>query len=80
MEICYLMGELLHLRSLKQLPSPEKTPLSSEEKADLQTTVVLVAGCMVVQNPDDQKGQKWCLFPHLFSYSFPVVLLITLGL
>lgn len=32
MEICYLMGELFHLASLKQFPSPEKISFLSEEK------------------------------------------------
>lgn len=78
-EICYLMSETLYLGSLKQLTSPEKTPLSSEERSDLHKVVVLVLDCPVLQKPKFQKGQKWCIFPLLFSYSFPVVLLITLG-
>ena len=79
METCYLTGEPLPLRSLMQLPSPEKTLLSSEEKPDLQKSVVLVSGCTVMQTSEFQEGQKWCIFPLLFSYSFPVVFLITLG-
>lgn len=67
-EICSLVAETLSLRSLKQNPSPEKTPLSSEEKPDLHKPSGLVSGCTVMQTPDFQKGWKWCIFS--FSYSF----------
>jgi len=79
MEIRYLMGETLPLGSVERLTCPEETPLTSDEKPGLQKSVVLVLGCTVMQTAEVQNGQKWCILPLLLSYSFPVVLLITLG-
>lgn len=65
-EICYLVSETLSLRSLKQSPSPEKTPLSSEEKPDLHKSAGFVSGCTVIQTSEFHKGWKWCVFPSFF--------------
>lgn len=78
-KISYLVCEMLSLRSLKQNPSPEKTPLSSEEKPDLHRSAVFVSSCTVMQTPRFPEGLKMVYFLSFFFLQLSIFLLITLG-